>query len=246
MANRKLFIPSIFTFFNLFLGFFSIIKTLEGNLHTAAWLIILSALSDAMDGKLARWTGLESNFGFQLDSLSDVISFGIAPAILAYVGVLQQLDFWGILIAFLFVFGGAYRLARFNAQNVKEEKHIYIGLTIPIAAITLASFWHFETSIGQNPNVSEWTILIVLLSMLMTSTLPYGWPRLIFDEGWKKKTLSIGILVAVLLLAVIVPEISLFPLLSIFILIGIGNRMVSIVRGEIEWTEFFILMKRND
>jgi len=246
MPNKKMFIPSIFTFFNLFLGFFSIIKTLEGNLHTAAWLIVLSALSDAMDGKLARWTGLESRFGFELDSLSDVISFGIAPAMLAYVGVLQQLDFLGILIAFLFVFGGAYRLARFNSQNANEERHTYIGLTIPIAAITLASFWHFESSIGQNPGVPEWTILIVVLSMLMTSTLPYKWPRLIFDEGWIKKSLSLGILVAALLLAVIVPEISLFPLLSIFILFGIGNWMASIVRGEIEWTEFFVLMKRND
>jgi CDP-diacylglycerol--serine O-phosphatidyltransferase len=245
MPNRKKILPSAFTFFNLFLGFLSIVKTIEGNLHFAALLIILSALSDAFDGKVARWTGMESRFGFELDSLSDMVSFGIAPAVLAYVGVLQSIDWLGILICSLFVFTGAYRLARFNSQNASEEKHIYIGLTIPIAAITLGSFWLFENSIGQNPSVPEWMILILFLSLLMMSTLPYRWPRLVFDEGIWKRMLSIGILTSVLLIAVF-PEKSLFPLLCVFILTGIGIWTASIVRGESEWTEFFFLMKRNE
>jgi CDP-diacylglycerol--serine O-phosphatidyltransferase len=245
MQNKKLFIPSAFTFFNLFLGFFSILKSFEGDLHLAAWLIIISALCDAMDGKLARWTGLESKFGFELDSLSDVISFGIAPAVMAYVGILQQLDFLGFLFSFIFVFGGAYRLARFNTQNTDEEKHVYIGLTIPIAAITLASFWLFESSIGQNASVPEWLILIFVLSMLMMSTLPYRWPRVVFDEGWFSRILSACILLSVVFMAIL-PEKSLFPLLSIYILTGIGSWTTSIVQGKTDWTEFFVSMKRED
>jgi CDP-diacylglycerol---serine O-phosphatidyltransferase len=245
MPNRKKIIPSAFTFFNLFLGFLSIVKTIDGSLHFAALLIILSAISDALDGKVARLTGMESRFGFELDSLSDMVSFGIAPAVLVYVGVFQSLDWIGLFICFLFVFGGGYRLARFNSQNANEDKHVYIGLTIPIAAITMASFWLFENSIGQNPGVPEWMALIFVLSLLMMSTLPYRWPRLVFDEGFWRKVLSVGILAAVLVIAVF-PEKSLFPLLCVFILTGIGNWTASIVRGEVEWTEFFFLMKRND
>ncbi len=238
-------IPSVFTFFNLFLGFLSIIKSIDGSLHFAAFLIILSALCDALDGKVARLTGMQSRFGFELDSLSDMVSFGIAPGVLAYVGILQSLDWVGILICSIFVFAGAYRLARFNSQNAHEEKHLYIGLTIPIAAITLASFWLFENNIGLNPGVPEWMVLIFALSLLMMSTLPYRWPRIIFDEGLWKKTLSIGILAAVLLIAVF-PEKTMFPLLCMFILTHIVQWTASIARGESGWTEFFFLMKRND
>jgi CDP-diacylglycerol---serine O-phosphatidyltransferase len=246
MENKKAFIPSVFTFFNLFLGFFSIAKSFEGDFRVAAWLIIICALCDAMDGKLARWTGLESKFGFELDSLSDMVSFGVAPAMLAYVGILHRLDLWGLLISFLFVFGGAYRLARYNVQNAEEEKHIYMGLTIPISAMTLSSFWLFESSANLRPGVPEWLILIFILSILMMSTLPYGWPRLVFDEGWFKKTLSIFILLSVLAFLAVLPEKSLFPFFVLFILIGIGRWMASNIRGETEWTEFFFFIKRND
>ncbi|HEX9933999.1 MAG TPA: CDP-diacylglycerol--serine O-phosphatidyltransferase [bacterium] len=243
--KKRHFIPSAFTFFNLFLGFLSIVRTIEGDLHFAAWLIILSALCDALDGKVARWTGFESRFGFELDSLSDVISFGIAPAVLVYVGVFQKFGFFGFPIVFLFVFSGVYRLARFNVHNANEDKHIYMGLTIPIAAITLASFWLFENTLGQEFGLPEWSALLVVLAMLMMSTLPYRWPRLVFDEGRWRTVLSIGILLAVLLMAVW-PEKSLFPMLCLFVLVGIVHWTVSIIRGETEWAEFFMLIKRNE
>jgi len=109
-------IPNLFTAINMFCGFFSIIEASNGNINYAAWLIFVAALFDALDGIVARLTNSSSELGIELDSLSDVISFGAAPAFILYKTFLYQFDVYGIIIASLPMIAGGFRLARFNLQ----------------------------------------------------------------------------------------------------------------------------------
>lgn len=244
MKSKALFIPSLFTFLNFFWGFFAIVKAVEGNLHVAAWFIILAIICDGMDGKLARWTGLETLFGFELDSLADLVSSGLAPALLAYLGGLNQIQVLGIGVCFLYLFAGGYRLARFNVLQAGDRSKGYKGLPIPVAGLTVASFWLFELPFGQAIDVGWWIILIIFLTVLMVSTIHYDWPRLVFRGGWKNAVQSVGILMATGMMAVF-PHKSLFPLFLLYILLGIRSWAVSLYRGEVTLTEFFLSVKRK-
>jgi CDP-diacylglycerol--serine O-phosphatidyltransferase len=233
-------IPSTFTFMNLFCGFLSIIKSTQGNYHAAAWLIVASALIDAVDGKLARWTGAESKFGLHLDSLCDVVAFGLAPAMLMHQSAFQSFpDMIGIPLSFLFVFGGVYRLARYNVINAELEEHAYMGLTIPIAAMTAGTFWLFQNAWLDQTPTGAWILLAIALPFLMMSTIPYLWPRLGFRNGWKRGVQSVAI-IGGLSFALIFADRILFPMFCVFILTGLFNWILSIFRGEESfWNLFF-------
>ena len=239
-------IPSTFTFFNLFCGFFSMLKSIEGNFHVAAWLIIVCALIDAVDGRLARWTGAESGFGLQLDSLCDIVSFGIAPSVLIFQAVYESFPpMIGIPLSFLFLFGGAYRLARFNVMNSKSDDHEYLGLTIPIAAMTVATFWLFHNAwMDVTPTVS-WIFLSILLPLLMMSTIPYPWPRVSFRGDWHVRFKSVTVLGG-LAIALVAPEKTLFPMFCIFIFAGLVHWTASIIRGEESFLSLFFAALRRD
>src|SRR4030066_426845 len=133
-------IPNLFTAINLFCGFLSILSASEGNFNYAAWLIIVAAVFDALDGLVARLTNSSSELGVELDSLSDIISFGCAPSFLIYSTYFHTLEILGIILSSLPLITGGFRLARFNIQLVGFEKTFFIGLPIPTAALTLASF----------------------------------------------------------------------------------------------------------
>src|SRR5881628_97628 len=124
-------IPSLFTTGNLICGFFSIISTFNGHYLQAAVFIILAHLLDGVDGSVARLTKTTSQFGIEFDSLADLVSFGVAPAILAYYWALVPWGTWGWLAACLYVVCGALRLARFNVQIGTVEKSHFVGLPIP-------------------------------------------------------------------------------------------------------------------
>jgi CDP-diacylglycerol--serine O-phosphatidyltransferase len=237
-------IPSTITFANLFCGFLSILKSIDGNFHAAAWYIVVAALVDATDGKLARWTGGESKFGLQLDSLCDTVSFGIAPAILIYQGVFPSLPFLGIPMSFFYLFGGVYRLARFNVLNAECERHCYVGLTIPIAAITASSFWLFQSAWFDTVLVPGWIVLCFLLPILMISTIPYHWPRLSFRAGWRKGMLSGGILAALAVMLVF-PDRTAFAFFFLFLAVGMVHWTVSMVRGQETLPGLFLMTRRN-
>ena len=239
MTNRLFFIPSFFTFLNFFWGFFSIIEAVNGNLHRAAWFIILAVLCDGMDGKLARWTGTETLFGFELDSLGDMVSSGLAPAVLVYVGILYKVGFVGVLISFIYLFAGGYRLARFNILKAGKQSEGYIGLPIPVAAITIASLWIFRSPFGESIGVGFLIALMVFLAVLMVSTIHYSWPRLMFHMNWIKTVQSISLLSAVILMAVF-PERSLFPSLCLYILLGIKGWILNLVKGKVKLSGFFL------
>ena len=239
MTDKFQFIPSLFTSLNFFFGFFSIAKTVEGNLHAAAWFIILAILCDGLDGKLARWTHNETPFGFELDSLGDLVSSGLAPALLLYAGGLYHFHFLGFVICFLYLFAGGYRLARFNVLQAGDRSKGYVGLPIPIAGMTVSAFWLFKSSFFQNLAYGWWIFLILFLTFLMVSLIQYDWPKLLFHGSWKNRIQSGGLLIA-LGMMVLFPRHSLFPLFLLYIFLGIGNWFKKVLRGETSFIEIFL------
>jgi len=219
------------------------VMTMEGNLLAAAWFIILAVLCDGMDGKLARWTGSESPFGFELDSLADLISTGIAPGLLVYKAGFFHIKIIGFVICFLYIVAGGYRLARFNVIQAGDRSRGYTGLPIPIAGMTVASFWIFRDHLGSAGNGEWWAALLMFLSILMVSTVHYDWPRLIFGE-WKHKVQSILLLLGIAMMAVF-PRWCLFPFLLLYIQLGVWHWAGTLRRGEVTLAGFFIGKDKN-
>src|SRR5260370_32502202 len=138
--SRGLFLlPTLFTVGNLFCGYLSIWRSIDGNFTAAAILIIVAAVLDALDGRVARWTHSTSEFGEEYDSLADLVSFGVAPAVLAHSWGLADFQSLGWMASFLFVVCGSMRLARFNIQTKVMDKRYFVGLPIPAAAGTIAA-----------------------------------------------------------------------------------------------------------
>ena len=132
-------IPNLITTTALFLGFSSIILSFQGDFKTAAWAILLAGIFDMLDGKVARLTNTTSKFGIEYDSLSDLISFGVAPGLLAFTWAFQPFGKSGWVAAFLYVVCAALRLARFNVQSETVEKQKFKGLPSPGAAGMIAA-----------------------------------------------------------------------------------------------------------
>ncbi|MDR3602729.1 MAG: CDP-diacylglycerol--serine O-phosphatidyltransferase [Desulfosporosinus sp.] len=161
-------IPSIFTLANLLFGFLALIWVLEGDFTLAAAMILLSVLMDSLDGKVARRLSVSSDFGKELDSLSDLVSFGVAPAILTYQAILQPLQppyvrCVGLGIAIVFALCGAVRLARFNMLNITTH---FVGVPITFAGGFMALLMFLR-------NMMPWYIYpasMVILAFLMVST----------------------------------------------------------------------------
>jgi CDP-diacylglycerol---serine O-phosphatidyltransferase len=169
-------IPSLFTAGNLICGFFSIISTFNGDYLRATYFIILANVLDGLDGYAARLTRSTSQFGVEFDSLADVVSFGVAPAILVYFWALVPWQTWGWLAASTFVVCGALRLSRFNVQSVGPAKGYFVGLPIPAAAEMIASIVIMYYFLGGEGSPSKHvTLLLVIygLAVLMVSSFPY-------------------------------------------------------------------------
>jgi len=179
-------IPNLFTAMNMFCGFLSMLHTSKGDYSYAAWLIIIASLFDALDGIVARLTNSSSKLGVQLDSLSDVVSFGAAPAFLIYSSYLYSYDNIGIIISSLFMIAGGFRLARFNVQLVGFDKSFFYGLPIPLAAITISSLilTFYEPIVGFQENIKIIIIpLLLILSLMMVSKIKYNSvPKISFDS----------------------------------------------------------------
>jgi len=167
-------LPSLFTTGNLFLGFWAIVRTFHGQYAEAAPLIFWAILLDVLDGRIARLTGTTSEFGAELDSLADVVSFGVAPALLAYSWGFATLPRVGWLVAFLFIVCGALRLARFNVQKSSVDGRYFVGLPIPAAAAPVAALVNVSPQpVDERTHAVVWLSLLIVLSFLMVSTFRY-------------------------------------------------------------------------
>lgn len=169
-------LPSLFTAGNLFCGLFAIISTYNGEYHRAALLIVVAYLLDGLDGAVARLTNTCSQFGIEFDSLADVVSFGVAPALLSYAFALTPWGMWGGLAAGLFAVCGALRLARFNVQAAGSDKGYFTGLPIPAAAGTIAATVFMYYLLGaQEAGTKAFVFLFLMYSLagLMVSNFRY-------------------------------------------------------------------------
>lgn len=168
-------LPNLLTIAGLFAGFYAIVSAMEGYFNYAAIAIFIAMLMDFFDGRVARLTNTQSAFGAELDSLSDMVSFGVAPALVIYSWSLEGLGKLGWLAAFVFAAAGALRLARFNTQVLVADKRYFQGLPIPAAAGVLASMvWLCVDSEILGNMVSIFTaILAVLVAILMVSNMRY-------------------------------------------------------------------------
>lgn len=173
-------LPTLFTIGNLFLGFSAIIHALRLDFETAAQLIVVAVIFDMLDGRIARLTGTTSEFGAQLDSLADVVSFGVAPAIIAYQWGLATLH-KSFLAAFFFVMCAAIRLARFNVQRKVVDGRYFVGLPSPAAAGFVISIVYFHPEpLTDRVGAALTMTLLVVGAFLMVSTLRY-WSFKTFD-----------------------------------------------------------------
>lgn len=230
-------VPSLFTVLNMFCGFMAIIHASDGRFFSASWLIILAAGFDALDGVMARITKSSSEFGVEMDSLSDVISFGAAPAFLVYQLSLHHLGALGMLISSMLMIFGGLRLARFNTQLVGFDKDHFVGLPIPVSALTVASFTlNYWSEIGKlGDAVVVVPYMVVALSLLMVSkvkydTLPTISRRVVLREPWKFVFLALAIIVIF-----VTGGNAILPLFVLFIALGllryVGGMVKRLIRA---------------
>lgn len=214
-------LPNLFTTASLFSGFYSIISAIQGNYYAAAVAILVSGIFDMLDGRVARLTHTTSRFGVEYDSLSDLVAFGVAPAILAFLWALQPYRRFGWLAAFLYVATCALRLARFNTQVFSSDNRYFNGLPCPAAACLVATSILFLNHLGIKGNFHHPGILVMIyiLSYLMVSTIRYH--SLKGAEIFQKKPFHV--LVALILLIIVIatePDITLFVLSSGYVISG--------------------------
>ncbi len=246
-------LPNLFTAANMICGILAITFAINDSLKISldaenrivpfvisARFILVAIVLDFLDGRLARATGTTSKFGMEFDSMSDLVSFGMAPAILIYLAVLRYMPFWGISITVLYVVCAAVRLARFNVQATIEEKDHFMGLPSPAAAGLLASYvllshwegWFSKGALvkklmslyGENMNYVESIgipILTVIVALVMVSTIRY--PSL---KKWKTGTVkawTFPVVVLVLFWVFYAAELTAFLLLTFYLLYGLAH-----------------------
>lgn len=231
IPKKTFILPSAFTAGNLFCGFFSGICAIRGDLDTACWLIVVAAVLDFIDGKVAMISNTTSAFGIELDSLADLISFGMAPGIIMYQSFLKNHGEWSWLVSFLFVLCGALRLARFNVESKGPEKTMFKGLPIPMAAVALISFIPFSKTPFFQTFLADFNygrflvFMSLLLAGLMVSNVEYpAIPR--FGLRTVKGRVGLFLFLAVVLVLVYYWEMLLFPAACCYIFWGLGRAVL--------------------
>ena len=222
--NRGIYLlPNAFTTANLFCGFFAIVQAMNQRFEFAAIAIFVALVMDGMDGRVARMTNTQSAFGEQYDSLTDMVSFGVAPALIAYEWVLKDLGKWGWLAAFVFCAGAALRLARFNTNIGVVDKRFFQGLPSPAAASLIAGFvW---LAVDNKLHVQELALPWVMFAL----TIYAGVTMVSNAMFYSGKALDVryrapfGVMILVILGFVLVstdPPVALFGLFVIYAISG--------------------------
>ncbi len=207
-------LPSLFTVANIFLGFFSISRTLEGDFAAAALFIGFAILADLADGRVARFADAASDFGRELDSLADMGSFGVAPAVLLYAWALQALPRTGWLVAALFAVCAGVRLARFNVGRLNRDPRFYTGLSTPAAAALVGAvvYWRPEP-LTAGPAAVACLFATLALALAMNSPIPYRSFKSV--AGRRTESYRTVVLVAVVIVAALAEPVFMYLFLSI-------------------------------
>ncbi len=210
-------LPSLFTVGNMLCGFASVLHALHNRLEIAGWLILLAGVLDGLDGRIARLTRATSEFGKEYDSLADVVSFGIAPAFLAYQWGLEGAGRWGWAVAFLFLVAGSVRLARFNIKAGNADRRFFIGLPIPAGAgaLTLMVLVGKDLGVVVSHGIAvAASVFVLVVALLMVSTIRYrSFKEFNLRQRWPAT--------AFFLFAVILAVLAFSPLPAMAFLLGV-------------------------
>ena len=221
--TKKRFIPNILTLINMFLGFLSIGLILNEMPLKAGIFILVAALFDAFDGKIARLLGIDSKFGLEFDSMADTVSFCVVPSILIYSLYVNGLPaLIGGIISFIPLMFGTIRLARFNLSPADKNLNYFIGLPTPIAAITLFSYLFFNNQIFGNIGDPRTALMLTFsIAILMISPIPFAkFPLFSFHSGTKNSVSLILFFISLLLLYFFRGYV-LLPISLMYIIVGI-------------------------
>jgi CDP-diacylglycerol--serine O-phosphatidyltransferase len=234
-------VPSFFTLANLFFGFWAVVMAFNGNFKWAGFFIVFAGVLDMLDGRIARISNTGSKFGAELDSLVDVVSFGVAPALVMYFLEFTGAGRFGWVVCYLYVVATALRLARYNlSSHGKPHSNWFSGLPSPAAGMTLAAYYPFSQTPWYRASVAYLdlqheglTVLILVLAALMVSNVKYPrWPRIGLKtvSGFFGLVLHVGVLAG----AVLAPSAFLFPLGLAYMIFGITRSTIVAVleRGQ--------------
>lgn len=203
-------LPNALTLTGMFGGFFAIMAAVRGDFTLASWAVLAAMIFDGLDGMVARLTGSSSRFGIELDSLADLVAFGVAPGVIIYLSSISPFGRVGWLVAFLYVACGAMRLARYNVQMVTAERKSFTGVPIPAGAVILTTLVIFANKMDINLTGSPLVILLTfIVSLLMVSTLRFhGMKEINFTK--RKPFWFLVLSVTVVVVVAMHPEIALF------------------------------------
>jgi len=241
MRHVVIVMPSAFTLGNLFFGFWSIVSAFNGNFRWAGWFIVFAAILDMLDGRVARLSNTGSRFGAELDSLVDVISFGVAPALLIYFLDFASAGRFAWILCYIYVTAVALRLARFNVVSAgKPSTGWFTGMPSPAAGCTLAVYYPFSQTEWYRASLAYLdlqhqglVVLLLLLALLMVSNVKYPkFPAIGLRSV--KGLLGLAVYVAILLGGILAPEYFLFPLGLLYMVFGLAR---ATILGLMEWPE---------
>jgi CDP-diacylglycerol--serine O-phosphatidyltransferase len=217
-VRRVVFVaPSAFTLGNLFFGIWAIVSATRGNFLWAGWFIVFAGILDTFDGRVARLSRTSTRFGAELDSLVDIVSFGVAPALVMYFLEFQAAGRFGWVVCYIYIVAAALRLARFNVMVGSTPSGWFTGLPSPAAGISLATWYPFsQTEVSRNALAwldlehQEIVLLMILLSVLMVSSVKYPkWPRIGFRSA--RGLIALVLHIVIIGGAILVPSSFLFP-----------------------------------
>ena len=225
-------LPNLFTLAALFGGFYAVVMAMNGRFDLAAVGVFCGMVPDSLDGRVARMTNTQSAFGEQMDSLSDMVSFGAAPALIAYEWALRGLGRWGWIAAFVYCACAALRLARFNVNTGVVDKRFFQGLPSPAAAALVAGFIWLMTEIGVRGEDLEWlswkqiTWTMFVVTLYSGLTMVTNVPFYSFKDVQMKKSVPF---VVIVLIALVIAIINIHPpivLFSVFVIYGLSGYAV--------------------
>ena len=225
-------LPNLFTLAALFGGFYAVVMAMNGRFDLAAVGVFCAMVLDSLDGRVARMTNTQSAFGEQMDSLSDMVSFGAAPALIAYEWALKGLGRWGWIAAFVYCACAALRLARFNVNTGVVDKRFFQGLPSPAAAALVAGFIWLMTEIGVRGEDLEWlswkqiTWTMFVVTLYSGLTMVTNVPFYSFKDVQMKKSVPF---VVIVLIALVIAIINIHPpivLFSVFVIYGLSGYAV--------------------
>ena len=228
-------LPNLLTTAGLFFGFYAIVSSMKGHFESAAIAIFVAMVFDGLDGRVARMTNTQSEFGAEYDSMADMVSFGIAPGLVAYNWALDDFGKFGWLAAFVFVASAALRLARFNTQVGVADKRYFQGLASPAAAGVIASLVWVGSSyeiVGQDYGYIVGVITIIT-GLLMVSNFRYSSFK---DVDWKGKVNFVVVLLIVLAFVIVAssPENVLLIIFVIYAFSGPFNTIRGVRKLKLE------------